>query len=82
MGLPLRGENLLPSSADLGTATPSAAGDLGGRRSPTKFGFPLRIRIPTKLGVENPKHVIGIAVLNNYTGGYWEDQGYNWFSGL
>jgi len=21
-------------------------------------------------------------VLNNYTGGYWEDQGYNWFSGL
>ena len=49
---------------------------------PTKFGFPLRIRIPTKLGFKNPKHVIGIAVLNNYTGGYWEDRGYNWFSGL
>ena len=48
----------------------------------TKFGFPLRIRIPTKLGFKNPKHVIGMAVLNNYTGGYWEDQGYNWFSGL
>jgi len=26
--------------------------------------------------------VIGMAVLNNYTGGYWEDRGYNWFSGL
>jgi DMSO/TMAO reductase YedYZ molybdopterin-dependent catalytic subunit len=49
---------------------------------PAKFGFPLRIRIPTKLGFKNPKHVIGLAVLNNYTGGYWEDQGYNWFSGL
>jgi len=49
---------------------------------PTRFGFPLRIRIPTKLGFKNPKHVIGLAVLNNYTGGYWEDQGYNWFSGL
>ena len=49
---------------------------------PTKFGFPMRIRIPTKLGFKNPKHVIGLAVLNNYTGGYWEDQGYNWFSGL
>jgi DMSO/TMAO reductase YedYZ molybdopterin-dependent catalytic subunit len=49
---------------------------------PTKFGFPLRIRIPTKLGFKNPKHVIGLAVLNNYTGGYWEDRGYNWFSGL
>src|SRR5882724_2600613 len=49
---------------------------------PTKFGFPLRIRMPTKLGFKNPKHVIGLAVLNNYTGGYWEDRGYNWFSGL
>jgi DMSO/TMAO reductase YedYZ molybdopterin-dependent catalytic subunit len=49
---------------------------------PAKFGFPLRIRIPTKLGFKNPKHVIGLAVLNNYTGGYWEDRGYNWFSGL
>ena len=49
---------------------------------PNKFGFPLRIRIPTKLGFKNPKHVIGLAVLNRYTGGYWEDRGYNWFSGL
>ena len=49
---------------------------------PTKFGFPMRIRMPTKLGFKNPKHVVGLAVLNNYTGGYWEDRGYNWFSGL
>ena len=49
---------------------------------PTKFGFPLRIRIPTKLGFKNPKHVIGLSVLDHYTGGYWENQGYNWFSGL
>ena len=42
----------------------------------------MRIRIPTKLGFENPKHVIGMTVFNNYTGGYWEDRGYNWFSGL
>jgi DMSO/TMAO reductase YedYZ molybdopterin-dependent catalytic subunit len=49
---------------------------------PARFGFPLRIRIPTKLGFKNPKHVIGMAVLNHYTGGYWADQGYNWFSGL
>ena len=49
---------------------------------PTRLGFPMRIRIPTKLGFKNPKHVVGIAVLNNYTGGYWEDRGYNWFSGL
>jgi len=49
---------------------------------PPKYGFPMRVRIPTKLGFKNPKHVVGMAVLDNYTGGYWEDQGYNWFSGL
>jgi DMSO/TMAO reductase YedYZ molybdopterin-dependent catalytic subunit len=49
---------------------------------PPKYGFPMRLRMPTKLGFKNPKHVVGLAVLNTYTGGYWEDQGYNWFSGL
>ena len=49
---------------------------------PTRLGFPMRIRMPTKLGFKNPKHVIGLAVLNTDTGGYWEDRGYNWFSGL
>jgi len=49
---------------------------------PRAYGFPMKIRQPTKLGFKNPKHVVGMAVLNNYTGGYWEDKGYNWFSGL
>lgn len=53
-----------------------------GKILPTKFGFPTRVRIPTKLGFKNPKHVVGLSVLNSYTGGYWEDRGYNWFSGL
>jgi DMSO/TMAO reductase YedYZ molybdopterin-dependent catalytic subunit len=56
--------------------------EFDGETLPTRLGFPLRMRIPTKLGFKNPKHVIGLAVLNNYTGGYWEDRGYNWFSGL
>src|SRR5262249_3210773 len=42
-----------------------------------KFGFPLRIRMPTKLGFKNAKHVLGLAVLNTYTGGYWEERRYN-----
>jgi DMSO/TMAO reductase YedYZ molybdopterin-dependent catalytic subunit len=49
---------------------------------PVKYGFPMKIRIPTKLGFKNPKHVIGLHVLNNNPGGYWEDRGYNWFSGI
>jgi DMSO/TMAO reductase YedYZ molybdopterin-dependent catalytic subunit len=45
------------------------------------FGAPVRLRIPTKLGFKNPKSVMQLAVTNIYPGGYWEDQGYNWFSG-
>jgi DMSO/TMAO reductase YedYZ molybdopterin-dependent catalytic subunit len=45
------------------------------------FGAPVRLRIPTKLGFKNPKSLTYLGVGNVYTGGYWEDQGYNWFSG-
>ncbi len=48
---------------------------------PPKYGFPMKLRIPTKLGFKNPKHVSEIFVTNDYPGGYWEDKGYNWFSG-
>ena len=37
--------------------------------------------MPTKLGYKNPKHIQAIFVTNTYPGGYWEDQGYNWFGG-
>ncbi len=49
---------------------------------PRKYGFPMKCRMPTKLGFKNPKHVIGVHVTNKDLGGYWEDKGYNWFSGL
>lgn len=48
---------------------------------PVSYGFPMKLRIPTKLGFKNPKHIMAIFVTNDYPGGYWEDQGYNWFSG-
>ncbi len=48
---------------------------------PRKYGFPMKVRIPTKLGFKNPKHVMEMAVINNWNPGYWEEQGYNWFSG-
>ena len=49
---------------------------------PRAYGFPMKIRIPTKLGFKNPKYVVAMEVTNTDKGGYWEDQGYNWFSGL
>jgi len=48
---------------------------------PPKYGFPMKLRMPTKLGYKNPKHIMAITVSNTNPGGYWEDQGYNWFGG-
>ena len=52
-----------------------------GETLPPKYGFPMKLRMPTKLGYKNPKHVTALFVSNTYSGGYWEDQGYNWFGG-
>jgi DMSO/TMAO reductase YedYZ molybdopterin-dependent catalytic subunit len=52
-----------------------------GQVLPPKYGFPMKLRMPTKLGYKNPKHIQALFVTNTYPGGYWEDQGYNWFGG-
>jgi DMSO/TMAO reductase YedYZ molybdopterin-dependent catalytic subunit len=52
-----------------------------GKILPRKYGYPMKIRVPTKLGFKNPKYVVSMEVTNDYKGGYWEDQGYNSFSG-
>lgn len=51
------------------------------RTLPAEYGYPMKLRIPTKLGYKNPKHIQVIEVTNRFPGGYWEDQGYNWFGG-
>ena len=55
--------------------------DYDGERLPPKYGYPMKLRMPTKLGYKNPKHIVEIFVTNSYPGGYWVDQGYNWFGG-
>ena len=52
-----------------------------GATLPAEYGFPMKLRMPTKLGYKNPKHIQALFVTNTYPGGYWEDQGYNWFGG-
>ena len=49
---------------------------------PRAYGFPMKIRIPTKLGFKQPKYVVAMEVTNVDRGGYWSNQSYNWFSGL
>jgi DMSO/TMAO reductase YedYZ molybdopterin-dependent catalytic subunit len=47
-----------------------------------EHGAPVRIVMPTKLGYKSAKWVSRLVVTNEKPGGYWEDQGYDWFAGL
>jgi DMSO/TMAO reductase YedYZ molybdopterin-dependent catalytic subunit len=55
--------------------------DFLGKPLTPEWRAPVRLRIPTKLGFKSAKNIRSISVTNTYPGGYWEDQGYNWFSG-
>ena len=46
------------------------------------FGFPLRLRMSTKLGYKNPKWVTAMEVTDTYSQGYWEKRGFPWFAGI
>ena len=74
-----------PGSIDMATALhPQTLLATGYAGSPLAdpFGFPLRLRTSTKLGFKNPKWITAIEVTDTYPGGYWEDRGFNWFSGI
>ena len=74
-----------PSIIDMATALhPQTllALDYAKETLPDPYGFPLRLRMSTKLGFKNPKWITAIEVTNTYPGGFWEDQGFNWFAGI
>jgi len=47
-------------------------------------GAPVRLRIPTQLGYKSAKWVyrLELAATMPGKGGYWEDQGYEWYAGI
>jgi DMSO/TMAO reductase YedYZ molybdopterin-dependent catalytic subunit len=47
-----------------------------------QWGAPLRLRIPTKLGFKSAKNLQAIEITNTYPGGFWENQGYDWYAGV
>ena len=74
-----------PSSIDMATALhPQTllATHYAGETMADPFGYPLRLRTATKLGFKNPKWITAIEVTNTYPGGYWENLGFNWYSGI
>ncbi|HJU11719.1 MAG TPA: molybdopterin-dependent oxidoreductase [Candidatus Binataceae bacterium] len=73
------------SSWDLGSAlhpqTLLAYGFNGGPLY-AEHGAPLRVYSAVKLGYKSVKYLTEVNFLPNRTGGYWEDQGYEWFAGV
>ncbi len=45
-------------------------------------GAPARVHSPVKLGYKNTKYLTRVVFLPERTGGYWSDQGYEWFGGV
>jgi DMSO/TMAO reductase YedYZ molybdopterin-dependent catalytic subunit len=55
---------------------------------PIPNGAPLRLRVERQLGYKHAKYVMRIEVVASFDkirggkGGYWEDQGYEWWAGI
>jgi len=55
---------------------------MNGRQLYPDHGAPLRVYSAVKLGYKMVKYVNAVNFLPKATGGYWEDQGYEWFGGI
>ena len=55
---------------------------------PVANGAPIRARIERQLGYKMAKFIVGIELVESFAniadgkGGYWEDQGYQWYAGI
>ncbi len=47
-----------------------------------EHGAPLRLYTAVKLGYKMVKYLTAILFLDRRSGGYWEDQGYEWYAGV
>jgi DMSO/TMAO reductase YedYZ molybdopterin-dependent catalytic subunit len=55
---------------------------------PIPYGAPLRLRAERQLGYKMAKYIMRIELVDSFAqirggkGGYWEDQGYEWYAGI
>ncbi len=55
---------------------------------PIKNGAPIRLRVERQLGYKQAKYIMKIALIEKFDdiaggkGGYWEDEGYEWYAGV
>jgi len=62
--------------------------EMNGQPLPVEHGAPLRLRVERQLGYKMAKYIQRIEFVASYKeiakgkGGYWEDQGYEWYAGI
>jgi DMSO/TMAO reductase YedYZ molybdopterin-dependent catalytic subunit len=62
--------------------------DLNDAPLPVANGAPIRLRVERQLGYKMAKYVMRIELVRSFNhigqgkGGYWEDQGYQWYAGI
>jgi DMSO/TMAO reductase YedYZ molybdopterin-dependent catalytic subunit len=62
--------------------------DLNGKPLDVAHGAPVRLRFERQLGYKHAKYVMRIELVGSLRGigggkgGYWEDQGYEWYAGI
>ena len=61
---------------------------LNGETLPVANGAPIRLRVERQLGYKMAKYVMRIELVESFAhiaggkGGYWEDEGYQWYAGI
>ncbi|MDP9044911.1 MAG: molybdopterin-binding protein [Pseudomonadota bacterium] len=62
--------------------------DLNDQPLPVNNGAPLRLRVERQLGYKHAKYVMRLELVESFDairgghGGYWEDNGYEWYAGI
>lgn len=62
--------------------------DLNDAPLPVANGAPARLRVERQLGYKHAKYVMRLELVESFAalrggrGGYWEDQGYQWYAGI
>jgi len=62
--------------------------ELNDQALPVPNGAPLRLRVERQLGYKHAKYITSIDFVSSFAkiaggnGGYWEDQGYQWYAGI
>jgi DMSO/TMAO reductase YedYZ molybdopterin-dependent catalytic subunit len=61
---------------------------LNGKDLPIANGAPVRLRVERQLGYKSAKYIMRIELVESFAniangnGGYWEDNGYQWYAGI